>query len=98
MALQRDYLKELNELKKGFPVVAVTGARQVWKTTFLKEQFPDYKYFNLESPDTLSYVESDPWKFLRTNSHIIIDEIMYEQVVMKFMMVGALWMSIVHHL
>ena len=75
MSLQRDYIKELNELKRWFPVVAVTGARQVWKTTFLKEQFPEYKYFNLESPDTLSYVESDPWKFLRTNSHIIIDEI-----------------------
>ena len=75
MALYRLYIDKLNVLKKGFPVVAITWARQVGKTTFLKEQFPDYKYYNLESPDTLSDVENDPWRFLREQSHIIIDEI-----------------------
>ena len=75
MAINRDYTNELNALKKWFPVVAITWARQVWKTTFLIEQFPDYEYFNLESPDTLSMIEQDPGQFLRSKSHIIIDEI-----------------------
>lgn len=75
MAISRDYTNELNALKKWFPVVAITWARQVWKTTFLIEQFPDYEYFNLESPDTLSMIEQDPGQFLRSKSHIIIDEI-----------------------
>ena len=75
MAIQRDYIRELNELRKGFPVVAVTWARQVGKTTFLREQFPDYEYYNLETPSVLSSVERDPEKFLKERSHIIIDEI-----------------------
>lgn len=75
MIITRKYLERLNVLRKWFPVVAITWARQVWKTTFLKEQFPDYKYYNLESPDTLEEVENDPWRFLKTQSHIIIDEI-----------------------
>ena len=38
-------------------------ARQVWKTTFLKEQFKDYEYYNLESPATLELVKKDPEGF-----------------------------------
>lgn len=75
MGFNRDYLNRLNGIRNGFPVIGIVWARQVWKTTFLKEQFPDYKYFNLESPETLSEVEKNPWWFLRDNSHIIIDEI-----------------------
>jgi len=51
------------------------GARQVGKTTFLKEQFPDYQYYNLETPITLMKIKQDPLNFLQNNSHIIIDEI-----------------------
>ena len=75
MVIQRSYIDELDELKKWFPVVAVTWARQVWKTTFLREQFPDYEYYNLETPSVLSMVEKDPETFLKQRSHIIIDEI-----------------------
>ncbi len=75
MVIQRDYIKELDELKKWFPIVAVTWARQVWKTTFLREQFPNYEYYNLETPSVLSMIENDPETFLKQKSHIIIDEV-----------------------
>ena len=75
MRYERDYLDRLNGIKNGFPIIGIIWARQVWKTTFLREQFPDYEYFNLESPETFSRVEENPWWFLRENSHIIIDEI-----------------------
>jgi predicted AAA+ superfamily ATPase len=41
----------------------------------LREQFPDYEYYNLETPSVLSMVEKDPETFLKQRSHIIIDEI-----------------------
>ncbi|MCR5412270.1 MAG: AAA family ATPase [Patescibacteria group bacterium] len=62
-------------MKHQFPILAITGARQVGKTTFLKEQFPDYEYYNLETPATLQQVKNDPLKFLQSKSHLIIDEI-----------------------
>jgi len=75
MSFYRLYWDKLNRIKKGFPIIGIVWARQVGKTTFLKEQFPDYQYFNLETPETLSFIEQDPWSFLREHSHVIIDEI-----------------------
>ena len=75
MNIQRTYLDKLNAIKTGFPIIWVVGARQVGKTTFLKEQFPDYQYYNLETPITLMKIKQDPLNFLQNNSHIIIDEI-----------------------
>ena len=73
MGYERGYLDRLNDIKNGFTIIGIIWARQVWKTTFLREQFPDYEYFNLESPEIFSRVEENPWWFLRENSHIIID-------------------------
>ena len=75
MNIQRTYLDKLNAIKTGFPIIWVVGARQVGKTSFLKEQFPDYQYYNLETPITLMKIKQDPLNFLQNNSHIIIDEI-----------------------
>ena len=75
MAFHRWYSAQLEKIKHQFPILAITGARQVGKTTFLKEQFPDYEYYNLETPATLQQVKNDPLKFLQSKSHLIIDEI-----------------------
>ena len=75
MAFHRGYSVQLEKIKHQFPILAITGARQVGKTTFLKEQFPDYTYYSLETPATLQKVQNDPLKFLQSESHIIIDEI-----------------------
>jgi predicted AAA+ superfamily ATPase len=73
--IKREIEQQMEVLSKAFPVIAITGARQTGKTTFLKYYFPDYKYYNLETPSTLAEVEADPKAFIHQQSHIIIDEI-----------------------
>ena len=74
--IYREISENLKKISTRFPVVAVTGPRQSGKTTLIKDLFPDYSYFNLESPDTLAIAENDPASFIRQNSNrVIIDEI-----------------------
>lgn len=74
--IKRKIVSEINRLKKGFPVLAVTGPRQSGKTTLLKEMFPDYEYFNLENPEILMTLENDPATFIREHQNkVIIDEV-----------------------
>src|SRR3989344_6004231 len=74
--IKRIITVQINRLKKGFPVVVVTGPRQSGKTTLIKNIFPDYQYFNLENPETLGIVENDPAGFINPHTeNIIIDEV-----------------------
>lgn len=74
--INRQITSQINRLKKGFPVIAVTGPRQSGKTTLIKNIFPKYNYFNLENPETLSIIENDPAGFINSNNQkIIIDEV-----------------------
>jgi predicted AAA+ superfamily ATPase len=73
--LTRNIIKSINELKKQFPIVAITGPRQSGKTTLLKEAFPGYEYISLENPDILEYANRDTKGFLEVfNNHVIFDE------------------------
>lgn len=61
---------------KYYPVILVTGARQVGKSTLCRHLFPDYRYVNLEDNETLLKAETDPKLFLQSlGKEIIIDEI-----------------------
>jgi len=76
MYIDRSIKQQVLELKKGFPVVVITGPRQAGKTTFLQHNFPKNKYFNLEDPITLQIIKDDPTTFFQDNpSNIIIDEV-----------------------
>jgi predicted AAA+ superfamily ATPase len=86
--IAREIQFNIDELAKGFPVVAVTGPRQSGKTTFIRSSFSEYSYFNLESPDTLQLIESDAGGFIRANSdNIIIDEIQRAPSLMSYLQV-----------
>ena len=72
--LQEKLIKTVNS----FPVTALIGPRQTGKTTLLKELFPDFFYFNLESPENRLQAKQDPKATLRLNSsNMIIDEPQY---------------------
>ena len=59
-----------------YPVIALTGPRQSGKTTFLKDEFPEYRYVNLENPDTRNFAETDPSAFLKQyDKYVIFDEV-----------------------
>jgi predicted AAA+ superfamily ATPase len=61
--------------KKKYPIMALTGPRQSGKTTFLKTQFQEYEYVNLENLDTRNFAIEDPNAFLKQyNKYVIFDE------------------------
>ncbi len=73
--IERTLTTEAKRITEHFPVLIITGPRQSGKTTLCKMAFPDYKYVNMENPDTRETVISDPMTFLKGNTNgMIIDE------------------------
>jgi len=63
-----------NRLKE-FPILTLTGPRHSGKTTLLRNEFPDFKYFNLERIDYRQMIMDDPMGFLQTQgTKVIFDE------------------------
>ena len=76
MSYKRDIEKQMREYASYFSVLVVTGARQTGKTTFLRENYPGFAYYNLEQIETLQRVKTNPRAILEQNSSgIIFDEI-----------------------
>jgi predicted AAA+ superfamily ATPase len=74
--INRIIRNKIEQLSNGFPVIVVTGPRQAGKTTLIKNLFPEYGYYNLESPQTLALIESDPVGFIKNlTPQTIIDEV-----------------------
>ncbi|MCL2433775.1 MAG: ATP-binding protein [Clostridia bacterium] len=66
-------------VSKTFPVLLVTGPRQVGKTTLLKRLADEHRsYVTLDDPDVRSMAKSDPALFMqRYTPPVLIDEIQY---------------------
>ena len=76
MYIKRKIEKEIRQLAKEFPIVAILGPRQSGKTTLAKYIFKKYKYVSLEDPDMRSLAIEDPRGFLfQYDKKVIIDEI-----------------------
>jgi len=72
---QRTYVKSATYLLEKFPSVAVLGARQVGKSTLLRQILPDAPLFDLERSSHLDRISADPEFFLAENpTPIILDE------------------------
>jgi predicted AAA+ superfamily ATPase len=68
----------LQEMRKTFPVILVTGSRQVGKTTMLKNDLKNIPYFTLDDYILLNSVKKDAMGFINANDPpMIIDEIQY---------------------
>lgn len=78
MYKERVLTGKLLKLVKAFPVVVVSGARQVGKTTLLRHVFPDDDYVVFDPSIDLENARSEPDLFLRNHrSPAILDEIQY---------------------
>ncbi len=73
--ISRKITNILKERLTKFPVLSLTGPRQSGKTTLLQNEFPDYKYFNLERIDHREMIQSDIMGFLEDQGPgVIFDE------------------------
>lgn len=54
--IKRNLRKKAAYLLDKFPVLAILGARQTGKTTLSRQLSPDWKYFDLENPDTFDLI------------------------------------------
>lgn len=76
MSVKRRIKVEMDIYSKKYPILALTGPRQAGKTTFLRTEFSNYRYINLENPDMRDYAERDPNNFLNEyDKYVIFDEI-----------------------
>ena len=79
MDFERTLKTHILECSENFPVVLVTGARQVGKTTLLRSLCePDRRYISLDDPLALALAKEDPALFLERNpAPLLIDEVQY---------------------
>ena len=77
MYIHREIEVTIHEMLKQFKVVLVTGARQVGKTTVLKNSLEDsFSYVTLENPVEASNAENDSLLFFEMKSlPLVIDEV-----------------------
>ncbi len=74
--IKRSITSILQHRLKKFPIVSLTGPRQSGKTTLLRNELPNYKYFNLERLDLRQLIIEDPIGFLQHQGEkIIFDEV-----------------------
>lgn len=74
--IKRNITLHLKKMLSQFKIVSLTGPRQSGKTTLLRSEFPNYKYYNLERIDHREMILSDPVGFLKDKgSKIIFDEV-----------------------
>jgi len=59
---------------KTFPVVVISGARQVGKSTFLQNEFKEFKYVSLDDFSTYEQAKTDPSSLWIDTNQVIIDE------------------------
>jgi predicted AAA+ superfamily ATPase len=84
------YLRSLTDVwldaSQQFPVLLLTGPRQVGKTTFLKHICEkDRTYITLDDPPTRSLANEDPGLFMkRFEPPLLIDEIQYAPRLMPY--------------
>ena len=84
MWINRDSEGLIRDFGKQFPVVFVTGARQVGKTSILTRLFPDISYITLDDPARAAEAINAPQDFLSSlKLPAIIDEAQYAPVLFR---------------
>jgi len=82
MYIKRTIETQLEKLSKSFPVVMITGSRQVGKTTLLntiqKQKDTQINYVSLDNLSVRALALEDPEMFIeRYKAPLIIDEFQY---------------------
>lgn len=85
--IKRDFLASIDSFSKSFSAILVLGARQVGKTTILKDFFKKtHKYVLLEDPDIRELALNDPRAFLKQFSPpVVIEEFQYAPQLVSYL-------------
>ena len=85
MYIKRQISETIRSAINQFPVVMLTGPRQSGKTTLLQNEFPVFRYVNLEDPELRIWANEQPKDFLHNHSWpLIIDEAQYAPVLFSY--------------
>ncbi len=76
--IERQISNTLRRAAREYPAVVLTGARQVGKTTVMRETFPDHQWVSLDLPSRAEQAEHSPALFLQAHpGPLLIDEAQY---------------------
>ena len=88
--IQRTVEKSIKKVSKTFPVVLITGPRQVGKTTVLRECDKKRKYVSLDDVNLRLLAKESPKLFLeRFTPPVLIDEIQYAPELLPYIKIIA---------
>src|SRR5580704_3034415 len=103
MYINRTLEYYLKQVDSQFPVLLVTGPRQVGKTTLLRHLSKTVRtYVTLDDPNLAALANEDPALFLqRFTPPVLIDEIQYAPVLLPYIKMsvdqntqaGAFWLT-----
>jgi uncharacterized protein len=72
---KRHLQPRLESALKTSPVIFISGARQVGKSTLVQQLLPNYPYLSFDDPTVLSTAKNDPATFLKGLDKAILDEV-----------------------
>ena len=90
--IKRNLEKVVSQVTKEYPVVLVTGPRQVGKTTMLKKlmEGTDRGYVTLDDLNERALAKSDPELFLQLHKPpVLIDEVQYAPELFSYIKLNA---------
>ena len=88
--IKRHAEKVMSAQEKMFKVLLITGARQVGKTTMLRNLKPNVNYLTLDDKILNDNAVSDPNMFLKSNpAPLIIDEIQYAPDLLRYIKINV---------
>lgn len=84
--IPREAEPTLHRLRKGFPVLCITGPRQSGKTTLARIAFPEKPYLSLEDPDIARLARDDPRGLLEGyRDGLVLDEAQYVPEIFSYL-------------
>jgi len=91
MYIQRHLEQEVLKASQGYPVVMVTGPRQVGKTTMLRKLAgEDRQIVSLDNPTVRLFAQNQPSLFLEQyKPPILIDEIQYVPELLTYIKIAV---------
>ncbi len=76
MFIERHLSKTILNLSNQFPIVLLTGHRQVGKSTILQKTFTDMKYITLDDPNVFISIKTNALEFFKLQgTPLIVDEV-----------------------